>query len=242
MEDFNFTENYRLFIESATLQKVGNNDTIIFQSWVNNFYLVVVDLEFRLKFIFGNIKEKQRSYTLHLTNNQKGYKCFLTTSLQGFPADFQKIVRKRGLVFNGDYNRTQRTTIQRLICCLAFDINGLHIHHIDNNHNNNHCNNLIPLKPFLHRLYHRKKNGETFCLLLDDFKKTVCFLPKHKKHYSSKKTDPVIFLVLYYRFVQKFKISEIASFKSLKQLSEISIKRILKEFSDFNSYYSAITS
>lgn len=224
---------YRAFIESQTDKKIVNYDNVLFKGWIKSFYLVVIDKGFRLVFIFANIKESQREYSLPLTNNVKGYKCFCVQSLEYFPKEFLKLVKKRGLVYTDDYIKRQRTTVQRLVCALNYDITAKHIHHIDHNISNNGIDNLIPLAPEIHKDFHKAKSGETFIKILDSFIKSGfknCF------NYSKQRNDYFIILILLSRCVAKISIDDLSSIKSFKHISICTIKNILKDFRDFKLY------
>lgn len=236
-ENFSFTKTYKDFIEYSVFKQVKYDDRLLFCSWINEFYLAIEDYEKKLKFIFGNIRESKRVYYLPVYKNESGYKCFNFKYIKNFPKDFCKELKKRGLVFNGNYRLYQYTTIQRLVACCMYNVRGLHIHHLDFNIENNHISNLIPMIPNEHSEYH----------LIDD-ERTLKYIDKGcknlielKRDYNSKYKDDIkIYIVLYYRCVLGYKIELISKFKGIKPLSVATIKRILKSFTDFKFFYSEI--
>lgn len=233
-DDINFTFSYRAYVENWVEKRLQKDDYIIFKGWIDYFYLVIVDNKSHLTFIFGNNREKEKFYTLPFHLNKSNYYCFFLYNLKNFPKDFLKAIKKRGLVFNNIYKPTQETTLQRLIASCKFNIKGSHVHHIDGNTKNNSSENLLPIDPQLHQLYHTEKSPQNFLLILDNSKKIFI---SQKNNYSRYKNDYVILLVCLWRYLSGRKIQEIANMKAIKPISIATIKRILKQFSGFKFYY-----
>lgn len=236
-ENFSFTKTYKDFIEYSVFLNVKRFDNILFCGWVNEFYLVIEDYSRCLQFVFGNIREQERVYCLPVYKNETGYSCFHLKDINKFPKDFIKEFKKRGLVFNNLYRKFQYTTVQRLICCCHYNSQGLHVHHIDSDINNNNIKNLLPIKPNEHEEYHLQPDAKR----LQDFEEHRKKLVESKRDYISVYTDNIkIYILLYYRYVLDYKIEIIADFKGIKPLSVATIHRILKSFRDFKLFYTAI--
>lgn len=234
-ENFNFIENYRLFVENSALKNIDPAADIVLKGWIDSFFLAVSDEKTRLVFHFGNIKEKRKIYALPYNTNKDNYKCFVYGNLRNFPKDFVKLLQKRGLVFNGNYKHTQETTLQRLIVCCGFDISRLHIHHFDGDTSNNHIENLFPVNPLLHINYHLDKSPETVKAIIEDSKN---YLKPKKEIYSKWKNDSLIFELCCLRFIQKTKIKDFSKLDNIKIPSVRTLKTIFKDFADFELYYS----
>lgn len=237
--DLSFTYCYKSFIESKNSENINPFDKILFKGWVKSFYLVVIDKGFRLSFIFANIKESQREYSLPLMNNVKGYKCFCFQNLENFPKEFLKLIKKRGLIYSNDYAKRQRTTVQRLICALKYDINSKHIHHINHNIDDNCISNLIPIAPEIHKDFHKSKSGENFLKILDSLENNRF---NNRFNYSRQRNDFFIVFILLARYAFKINIDDLSRIKSLKHLSVCTVKTILRDFRDFKFYFPQLKS
>lgn len=232
----NFVENYRQFIAKSTFETflpIQRKD-LLFYGWVESFFLVIVDHTDHLRFYFANIKDKDRLYYMPYRLNPCGYKTFDIIYLNNFPADFQKLVKKRGLVFNGKYHRKQETTLQRLIACCKYDITGKHIHHFSETTDLNNIDNLIPLEPVFHNLYHLD-DSLTGQFLLECKKNDKLKQVKSSKY----KNDEFLFQLCFLRFIKRTKIED---FKQLKigAPSVRTLKTIFKNFIDFEAYFNSL--
>lgn len=229
-----FIKDYRRYVENSVKEKLKGYENIVFNGWLNGVFLAVLDEGVQLFFIFGNIKSKNRFYSLKTYRNNAGYKYFHLDDLKSFPKEFFKVLKKRGLLFNGDYGRSKITTVQRLIACLTYDITSSHIHHIDYDIDNNYLDNLIPLNPLLHQDLH-SLNSEK----IDRVNKPEKL--KKKTKYSKYKNDLIILVIIYYKYIEGYTINHISRFKAVKPLSTRTINNILKNFAEFKSYYFYIT-
>lgn len=233
MQDF--VKNYRQFIENVVRQNISPSEKILFDGWIESFFLVIIDHSTHLTFVFNNIRESQRVYNLSYYSNTTDYKCFKYIHIQHFPEDFLKIIKKHGLIYSNKYYFLQETTLQRLIACCRFDINGFHIHHFDENISNNAIDNLIPVNPNFHNTFHIDDSQHVLLKFFNDSKQIL--KPKQAR-YSKYQNDEVLYQLCYLRFIEDYKINEFKKLKLNFGLPSIrTLKYIFKDFIDFKAFY-----
>ena len=209
-------------------------------------------------------KKRDKSYTLFLnyysliekndfTKNIKRYsdkyEKYAFINITQFPKDIKEILLSHGV---SQGKKSMRTTLQRVIAALKYDITGVEVHHIDFNSINNELSNLLPIEAKEHdKLFHfdntRKKAERTPEHIIKGKELKTVFDAKLKKDtetkvskYSKFDDKKLICSILEYKYINK--LSYDATHKKItdktiknKRPGLQTVKNIIRKFKDYEN-------